>query len=99
LKTIDGLHGFSHITGGGIIGNTKRIVPKGLSINVDWEAWTRPSIFHLIQEQGNVPEEDMRDTFNLGIGLIAVVSPDALEQVRNAAVELEETIIEIGEIT
>ncbi|MGA7306457.1 MAG: phosphoribosylformylglycinamidine cyclo-ligase [Rhodothermales bacterium] len=68
--------GFSHITGGGIAGNTRRILPDGLEIDVQWDAWERPAIFRLIQELGSVPESDMRSTFNLGIGLVAVVPVD-----------------------
>ncbi len=64
--------GMSHITGGGIIGNTMRIIPRGLRITVDWTAWHRPEIFSLIQHAGNVPESDMRRTFNLGVGLIVI---------------------------
>jgi phosphoribosylformylglycinamidine cyclo-ligase len=64
---------FAHITGGGIEGNTRRVVPRGLRPAVDWDAWERPAIFRLIQETGGVPEADMRRTFNLGIGLVAVV--------------------------
>lgn len=98
LRELEGVNGFSHITGGGIMGNTKRIVPDGLSISVDWEAWERPAIFTHIQELGNVPEEDMRATFNLGVGLIAVVSPDAVEGIKQVASEMDEEIIEMGEI-
>jgi len=65
--------GMSHITGGGIIGNTMRIIPKGLSIDVNWSSWERLPIFSLIQKIGDVPEEDMRRTFNLGIGLIIII--------------------------
>ena len=68
------LRGMSHITGGGIVGNTMRVVPKGLTLNIDWEAWKRPAIYGLIQRLGDVPEEDMRKTFNLGIGLILIVA-------------------------
>jgi len=64
--------GLSHITGGGIEGNTMRILPKGLSLRVDWNAWERPFLFRLIQKAGNVPEDDMRRTFNLGVGLVLV---------------------------
>ena len=64
----------SHITGGGIVGNTMRVVPKGLSLAIDWNAWTRPAIFQLIQKTGNVPEDDMRRTFNLGVGMILIVA-------------------------
>lgn len=68
--------GFSHVTGGGIAGNTRRILPDGLELDVQWDAWERPAIFRLIQELGSVPESDMRSTFNLGIGLVAVVPVD-----------------------
>jgi phosphoribosylformylglycinamidine cyclo-ligase len=98
LKDIDGLHGFSHITGGGILGNTKRIVPKGLSIDVDWKAWERPPIYNLIQKLGNVPEEDMQPTFNLGIGLIAVVKEYEVDTIMKASAEINETGILIGSI-
>ena len=73
LKTITTAHGLVHITGGGIPGNTKRVMPEGLTIDVDYDSWSRPAIFELIQKVGSVPEEDMRSAFNLGIGLIAIV--------------------------
>ena len=99
LRDLKGVNGFSHITGGGIIGNTKRIVPDKLTIQLDWDAWERPAIFELIQELGNVPEDDMRATFNLGIGLIAIVDADVADQVKKAAAELDEDVIEMGKIT
>ena len=67
------IKGLSHITGGGIIGNTMRIIPKGHQLKIDWNAWSRPEIFSLIQKDGEVPEEDMQRAFNLGIGLIIIV--------------------------
>lgn len=66
-------HAFVHVTGGGIPGNTARVIPKGLAFDVDYDAWERPGLFRLIQALGSVPEEDMRRAFNLGIGLIAIV--------------------------
>jgi phosphoribosylformylglycinamidine cyclo-ligase len=66
--------GLSHITGGGIVGNTMRILPKRLALKIDWSSWERAPIFGLIQRTGKVPEEDMRRTFNLGVGLVMVVS-------------------------
>jgi len=71
--------GLAHITGGGLPGNLARILPAGCAAAVDYEAWTRPPLFSLIQEQGAVPEADMRRTFNLGVGLVAVVRPEAVE--------------------
>ncbi|WP_138431093.1 phosphoribosylformylglycinamidine cyclo-ligase [Fodinibius saliphilus] len=96
LRDINGVHGFSHVTGGGIIGNTKRVVPEQLGINIDWDAWDRPALFELIQDIGNVPEDDMRSTFNLGIGLIAVVDPDTAEEVQEIVSEMDETVVEMG---
>ena len=98
LRELEGVHGFSHITGGGIIGNTKRVVPDGLNIAVNWDSWERPAIFDLIRDLGNVPEDDMRATFNLGIGLIAVVDPDAVDAVKERLQELDEEVSEIGQI-
>ena len=98
LKTIDGVNAFSHITGGGIEGNTKRVVPEGLTLDVDYTSWERPAVFNLIQSLGNVPEEDMRSAFNLGIGLIAVGKPEAHEHIVAAAAELGEQVTVIGRI-
>lgn len=92
------VHGFSHITGGGIIGNTTRIIPKNLTMRVDWNAWERPAIFSLIQKTGSVPEEDMRRTFNLGIGLIAVVSNKEADHAMRFLKRKKEQAFVIGEI-
>ena len=91
-------HGFAHVTGGGLVGNTRRILPAGLALDVDWEAWKRPPLFRLIQEVGAVPEEDMRRTFNLGVGLVAIVPPEALERARLVLGALGEPALEIGTV-
>ena len=64
---------FAHVTGGGLPGNLARVMPEGLRAVVDYNAWARPALFDLIQQRGGVPESDLRRTFNLGIGLVAVV--------------------------
>ena len=99
LKELNGVNGFSHITGGGIVGNTKRILPKGLKLDIYWNGWERPPVYGLIQDIGNVPEDDMQATFNLGVGLIAVVSEDEADAVKKRAEELGEEIIEVGNVT
>lgn len=98
LKIINGVKGFSHITGGGIEGNTKRILPDGLNLSVHWNNWDRPEIFKLIQKTGNVPEDDMRATFNLGIGLITVCSEESIKIIKEAANQLDEEIFILGEV-
>jgi len=92
------IKGIAHITGGGIIGNLSRIIPAGLKIRVDWTSWPRPAIFKLIQKLGAVPEEDMRRTFNLGIGMILVVAPENADAVRLAIENAGEEARVIGTI-
>jgi len=90
---------FSHITGGGIIGNTIRVVPKNLKIKVDWSAWEIPPIFSLIQNTGSVSNDEMRKVFNLGIGLIAIVNKNDVDKTLQAALNEGDNGIIIGEIT
>lgn len=92
------VHGLSHITGGGIVGNTMRIVPTSLSLAIDWAAWVRNPIFTVIQKTGSVPEEDMRRTFNLGIGLIVIVSRGSADNVMKFLRRKGETPVIVGEI-
>ncbi len=98
LKENCEIKGFSHITGGGIIGNTKRIIPENLQIKIDWNAWELPAIFKLIKETGNVKDEEMREVFNIGIGLISVVAKNEVEKVISLANSINEKAIMIGEI-
>ncbi len=65
--------GMAHITGGGITGNLPRIFPKGISAVINTGSWPVPAIFNLIKELGNVPDDDMRRTFNMGIGYVIVI--------------------------
>ncbi len=90
--------GFSHITGGGIIGNTKRILPEGLNLKINWSAWEMPFIFKLIQKTGRITDDEMRAVFNLGIGLIAIISGDDKEKLEEISRELKEDAYFIGEV-
>ncbi|MBK9246915.1 MAG: phosphoribosylformylglycinamidine cyclo-ligase [Ignavibacteria bacterium] len=69
------INALSHITGGGIIGNTKRILPAGTSLEINWNSWQIPALFNIIQRTGNIADEEMREAFNLGIGIIMCVDP------------------------
>jgi len=73
LMTKIKIKGMAHITGGGIPGNLPRIFPEGISANLHTGAWPVPKIFRLIEEMGNVPKDDMRRTFNMGIGYVMFV--------------------------
>lgn len=90
--------GLSHITGGGIVGNTKRVLPEGLDLKINWTSWNQPAIFKLIQTTGNISDDEMRKAFNLGIGMIAIVSPDMQKNVSALAAELNEKSFIVGEI-
>ena len=94
----DSLHGLAHITGGGIVGNTMRVVPRGRKLVIDWEAWKRPPLFTFIQRAGKVPEDDMRRTFNLGIGLVALIGEREVHRVITSLRRKGERPVVIGEI-
>jgi len=68
--------GMAHITGGGIPGNLPRCLPEGLKVDIDYNAWTLPEVFTKIMLAGEIPEEEMKRTFNLGIGFCIVVPPE-----------------------
>lgn len=74
---IDGgkIHALAHITGGGFPGNLPRVLPKGLGARIRRGSWKEPPLFGLIQRGGAVSDEEMFRTFNMGIGMIAAVSP------------------------
>ncbi len=92
------IKGLSHITGGGLVANTLRVLPKGLALNIDWQAWTWLPIFEIIQRAGSVPTEDMRRTFNLGIGLVMIVSKTEAERVMAHLTAIGEAHWLIGEV-
>ena len=68
--------GMAHITGGGIPENLPRCLPKGLDVHVDYNSWEMPKIFNKIMLDGEIPEEEMKKVFNLGIGYCLIVPPE-----------------------
>jgi len=98
LVRADLARGLAHITGGGLPGNLRRVLPEDCVATVDYDAWPRPPIFNLIQREGGVPEADMRRTFNLGIGLVAVVRPGDVPAARRVLDEAGADVFEIGRV-
>ena len=94
----DWLVGISHVTGGGIVENTMRILNEDQNLKIDWNAWERPAIFNLIQTLGNVPEDDMRQSMNLGIGMILIVKPEGFNSLKSHLGSQGEPYIHLGEI-
>lgn len=77
------VHGFSHVTGGGLAANLARVLPQGLLATVDRATWELPAIFKLVSELGNVTLADLERTLNLGVGMVAIVSPEAADAAVN----------------
>ncbi len=75
------VHAMAHITGGGLTDNLPRVLPHGTRAVIKVGAWDIPPVFRLLAERGQVPEDDMWRTFNLGVGMVLVVAPKHLEDV------------------
>ena len=76
------VHAFAHVTGGGLAGNLARVLPPTVDAVIDRGAWTPQPVFDLIRRTGEIAVEQMELTFNLGIGMVAVVAPDVADQVQ-----------------
>jgi phosphoribosylformylglycinamidine cyclo-ligase len=92
------LKGAAHITGGGMTENTPRILPKGLGVRVKVGSWPVLPVFDMLRKIGRIPEHDWRRTFNLGIGMIVVVSPRQLKETARILGSLREPFYHIGEV-
>lgn len=93
------IKGLAHITGGGIEGNLKRILPKDCDARVAADSWRIPPIFGLLQRLGNIDDREMFKAFNMGIGMILVVSKKETDRILRRFSSLKETAYPIGEIT
>ncbi len=92
------LKALSHITGGGIIENTHRVLNQGQDIEIDWNSWEWPTIFKMIQEDGNVKTKDMIRPFNLGIGLVLIIDKNHLSDLDAHLKSLKEEYVVIGKV-
>lgn len=79
------VHGLAHVTGGGIPGNLVRVLPEGVEAVIDTGSWRVPPLFELLQRAGEVSVDEMREVFNLGVGMIAAVPEGQVDTVRAAA--------------
>lgn len=93
------IHGMVHITGGGFYENIPRVLPEGCGVEVNIEAWPVPKIFPLLQEWGNVAWPEMYRTFNMGIGMILVVSAEEAAAVQADIAARGETSYIVGHVT
>ncbi len=93
------IHGISHITGGGLLENIPRILPRGCKALIYKDSWDTPPIFRLIKEKGNIDEDEMYRTFNNGIGMVMAVPSKDLDDILIRLKGLKEVAFNIGEIT
>jgi phosphoribosylformylglycinamidine cyclo-ligase len=92
------LKGAAHITGGGLTDNIPRILPKLCGVEIDLASWPRQPIFELLGKLGNIPDDDLRRTFNLGIGMVFVVPAPRLKFVSQILKKLREPFHLIGRV-
>jgi len=89
----------AHITGGGLIDNVPRVLPQGLAAKFSSQAWTIPPIFQLIQQRGNVDQDEMYHVFNMGIGMVVICLPNHVDQLTKALPEAKvigEVVKQVG---
>ncbi len=100
LKLIEALpvKGMAHITGGGITENVPRVLPAGLTAEINKRSWTMPPLFAWLQAQGNVTEDEMYRTFNCGIGMVVIVAKEYADAAQSLLTEEGETVSVIGRI-
>lgn len=92
------LHGMVHITGGGFYDNIPRILPDNCDAEIDASAWKLPVVFEKMQEWGNVPWKEMYRTFNMGIGMVLVVSSEEADAIRQHLSAAGEEFYELGKV-
>ena len=93
------IHGMVHITGGGFYENIPRALPDDMGAEVNDAAWKMPPIFRLLQEWGNVDWTEMYRTFNMGIGMVLIVSSDEADRITAQLNAQNETVYHIGHVT
>jgi len=89
----------AHITGGGLFENIPRVLPNGCKVIIDSKSWKKPRIMNLIQEIGNIDEEEMHRTFNCGIGLVLITPDNQKQRVLKRLDTLKQKAYLIGEVT
>lgn len=90
--------GISHITGGGFYENLPRMLKEGVALKIDKDSYEVPAIFKLIESRGNIPERDMYNTFNMGIGMAVIVPANEVEKALKILKEAGEEAYLIGEV-
>lgn len=94
-----GVHALAHITGGGLTENIPRVLPDGLGVDIDMDAWPLPPVFGWLAQEGGLEEAELLKTFNAGLGMVLVVAEEAVEGLTWTLQEAGETVHRIGTVT
>lgn len=97
LETVP-VKGMAHITGGGITENVPRVLPSGLTAEIESSSWEMPPLFKWLQQQGNIAPNEMYKTFNCGIGMVMIIAQANAEQAQTILRKYGETVYQIGKI-
>jgi phosphoribosylformylglycinamidine cyclo-ligase len=92
------IHAMAHITGGGLVGNIPRVIPKNLDVVLEKDSWPKPAVFKFLQKKGPVEENEMYRVFNMGIGYVLIVAKDFADSIMEKLTMSGETVYKIGKI-
>ncbi|PYG31861.1 phosphoribosylformylglycinamidine cyclo-ligase [Pelagimonas varians] len=94
-----GVHALAHITGGGLTENIPRVLPEGMGVQIDLDAWDLPGVFKWMQQTGDIASAEMLKTFNCGLGMVLVVSAEEADALVSLLGEAGETVARLGTVT
>jgi len=94
-----GVHGFAHITGGGLTENIPRALNQGQGLEIDLSSWDLPAIFKWLAQQGDIAQSELLKTFNCGIGMVVIVAADSADAVKAALRDAGEDVVTLGRVT
>jgi len=94
-----GVHALAHITGGGLTENLPRVLPDGMSVQIDLNAWELPPVFRWLAETGGVAQGEMLKTFNCGVGMVVVCAADRADDLAAMLADAGETVHRLGHVT
>jgi phosphoribosylformylglycinamidine cyclo-ligase len=93
------INGIAHITGGGLLENVPRVLPRGCQATINLDGWVRPTLFDVLRDAGNVARDEMYKTFNMGIGMVLVVAEKDAEDIIDRLKGMDEKAWSIGKIS
>jgi phosphoribosylformylglycinamidine cyclo-ligase len=93
-----GVNALAHITGGGLLENVPRVLPKDTAVEIDAASWQLPPVFAWLMRQGAIPVHEMARTFNCGIGMMVIVSPNKSQKLQQILIEAGNTVATIGRV-